>query len=131
MLQKIIIWFISISLFASSAFLVFAEGNSGTGINTPDFIIDVSTLTPGLSASDSNTTENANTLLGVVIQTLLWALTSISVLIMVVWAGYMILYNGQDELLSKWKSIFISGVIATAIALTSYYLVDLLRNILF
>jgi len=50
---------------------------------------------------------------------------------MSVGAGYMILHHGQDELLSKGKAIFMSGVYALVVALGSYYLVAIFRFILF
>jgi hypothetical protein len=43
----------------------------------------------------------------------------------------MIFYHGQDELLSKGKSIFMSGLIALIVALASYYIVSLVRFILY
>jgi len=79
----------------------------------------------------SNTSEWANVLLGTIIQKLMVALGVLSVLIMTVGWGYIILYHGQDELLSKGKSIFMSWIIALVIALSSYMIVGLLRFILY
>ncbi len=78
-----------------------------------------------------STSEWVNNVFGTVIQKLMVALWALSVLIMTVWGWYIILYHGQDELLSKGKSIFMSGVIALIVALSSYMIVGLLRFILY
>ncbi len=79
----------------------------------------------------NSTSEWVNNVFGTVIQKLMVALWALSVLIMTVWGWYIILYHGQDELLSKGKSIFMSGVIALIVALSSYMIVGLLRFILY
>jgi hypothetical protein len=75
--------------------------------------------------------ETINNTLWIIIQKLMVAMWILSLLIMTIGSGYMIMYHGQDELLSKWKSIFSSGLIALAVALSSYYLVSLVRLILY
>jgi len=72
-----------------------------------------------------------NGLLGTIIQKLMIALGTISLLIMSIWAGYIILYHGQDEYLSKWKWIFVAGLTSLVVALSSYLLVNLVRFILY
>jgi hypothetical protein len=62
---------------------------------------------------------------------LMIGLGSVSLLIMTIWAWYMIIFHGQDELLSKWKYIFMSWIIALVVALSSYYIVSLLRYLLY
>lgn len=59
------------------------------------------------------------------------AIWVISLLVMTIWAWYMIFYHWQDELLSKGKSIFNSWIIALIVALSSYYIVSLVRLILY
>ena len=78
-----------------------------------------------------STSQWVNNVFGTVIQKLMVALWALSVLIMTVGWWYIILYHGQDELLSKGKSIFMSGVIALIVALSSYMIVGLLRFILY
>jgi hypothetical protein len=80
---------------------------------------------------NNDTKQNVNYALGTIIQTLMIALWSLALLIMTVGAGYIVLHHGQDELLSKWKSIFMSWVYALVVALSSYYLVAIFRYILF
>jgi fumarate reductase subunit D len=78
-----------------------------------------------------DTSNTINRTLWTIIQKLMVALWVLSVLIMTVWAGYIIMYHGQDELLSKGKSIFMSGITALIVALSSYYIVSILRFILY
>lgn len=78
-----------------------------------------------------DTSQVINRTLWTIIQKLMIALWVLAVLIMTVWAGYIIMYHGQDELLSKGKSIFMSGITALVVALSSYYLVSILRYILY
>jgi hypothetical protein len=75
--------------------------------------------------------QGMNNLLWTIIQKLMIALGTISLLIMSVWAGYIILYHGQDEYLSKWKWIFVAWLTSLVIALSSYLLVSLVRFILY
>jgi hypothetical protein len=50
---------------------------------------------------------------------------------MTIGAGYMIIYHGQDEFLSRWKAIFMSGIISLAIALSAGIIVRLFTYILY
>ncbi|MDD3145569.1 MAG: hypothetical protein PHV23_05675 [Candidatus Gracilibacteria bacterium] len=100
-------------------------------LTSSDFEINVSDISPGIEGKGSTTSERINWLLGTIIQTMMIALGVLSVLIMTIGAGYMILHNGQDELLSKGKSIFMSGIYAMIIALTSYYLIAIVRFLLY
>lgn len=96
------------------------------------FTIDTSDFAPGWTKVEWDTAEQKiNSALWIIIQKLMIAMWMLSLLIMTVWAWYMILYRWQDELLSKWKSIFSSGLIALVVALSSYYLVSLVRFILY
>jgi hypothetical protein len=54
-----------------------------------------------------------------------------AVFIMTLWAWYMIIYHGQDEFLSKWKSIFMSWIIALAVALSAWVIVKLFAYLLY
>lgn len=100
-------------------------------LTSSDFEINVSDISPWIVWKWANTSERVNWLLGTIIQTMMIALWVLSVLIMTIWAWYMILHNWQDELLSKWKSIFMSWVYAMIIALTSYYLIAIVRFLLY
>jgi hypothetical protein len=50
---------------------------------------------------------------------------------MTIWSGFILLYHWQDELLTKWKNIFMSGVYSLILALSSYYLVSVVRYLLY
>lgn len=78
-----------------------------------------------------STSEVINKTLWTIIQRLMIGLGSMSLIIMTIGWGYMIIYHGQDELLSKWKYIFMSWIIALVVALSSYYIVSLLRYVLY
>jgi len=93
--------------------------------------INVNDISPGMGVTWWTTEENVNFVLATIIQNLMIALWSFALLIMTIWAWYIILHNGQDELLSKWKSIFMSWVYALIIALSAYYLINIIRFILF
>lgn len=98
------------------------------------FEVEVWKVTPwnnlGIT-SWTKTTEVLNMTLWNLIQKLMIGLWSVSLLIMTFWGWYMVIYHGQDELLSKWKWMFTSGIIALIVSLSSYYMVDLLRFILY
>jgi len=101
-------------------------------INSTSFEISVWNVTPGWnSLIKGTTTETINYTLGTIIEKLMIGLGSMALLIMTVGAGYMIIFHGQDELLSKWKYIFMSWIIALVVALSSYYMVSLLRYLLY
>lgn len=102
-------------------------------IDQASFTIETWKIFGGISSSKSSwdTNTGTNILLGTIIQKLMVALGILSVLIMTVGGWYIILYHGQDELLSKGKSIFMSWIIALVIALSSYMIVGLLRFILY
>lgn len=101
-------------------------------ISSPGFEIDTHTFFPwAKTAGKDNIEQNTNYYLSKIIQMLMVLLGSVSLLIMTVWAGYMIMYHGQDELLSKGKSIFTAGIISLIVAGSSYYLVSAIRFLLF
>ena len=100
-------------------------------LTSTDFIINVDSISPWINSKWSNTTERVNWILWTLIQNMMIWLWILSVLIMTIWSGYIIFHNWQDELLSKGKSIFMSWVYAMIIALTSYYLVSIVRYMLY
>lgn len=107
-------------------------GDSGDCIDKDTFTIKVNNISPWMDVDSGNSTkQNVNKALGTIIQTLMIALWSLALLIMTVGAGYIVLHSGQDELLSKWKSIFMSWVYGLLVALSAYYIVAIVRFILF
>lgn len=77
------------------------------------------------------TDQRVNWLLWTIIQKLMVALWVLSVLIMTIWAWYMILNFWQDSFIDKWKKIFLSWVTAMVVSLSSYYIVSLVRFLLY
>ena len=101
-------------------------------ITSRSFIIWVNDISPWLDVNKSyNTEKNVNFVLGTIITKLLIWLWTLSVLIMTVGWGYMILNWGKDELLNKWKSIFMSGLFSMIVALGAYYIIVAVRYILY
>jgi hypothetical protein len=101
-------------------------------IDKASFIINVNDVSPWMEVTPGNNTkQNVNKALWTIIQSLMVALWSLALLIMTVGAGYMIMHSGRDELLSKWKAIFMSWVYALLVALSSYYLIAIIRYILY
>lgn len=100
-------------------------------IDKTSFIIKVDDISPWMAAWAWDTKENVNFLLWTIIQNLMIALWSLALFVMTVWAWYILLHHWEDEFLSKWKTIFMSGVYALIVSLGSYYLISIVRYILF
>lgn len=100
-------------------------------LTTSEFEINVDSISPWINSQWTDTTQRVNWLLGTIIQKMMIALWSLSIFIMTIWAGYMVLHNWQDELLSKWKSIFMAWIYSVLIALSSYYLISIIRFMLY
>ena len=105
--------------------------NSTTDFTSPSFTIEVNDIAPADRVEWGTIREVSNNLLWKIIQSLMIPLWAIALLIMTIWAWYMIFYHWQDELLTKWKSIFNSWLIALIVALSAYYMVSLVRFILY
>ncbi len=101
-------------------------------IRSPNFTIDVWSVTPGgtslISEDAGGTVTN---FLASILDKIIIVFWVFSALIMTVWAWYMIIYHGQDEFLSKWKSIFMAGLISLAIALSAGIIVRLFAFLLY
>ena len=137
MLKKIILLLVPLALLLTPALAVAAEtGNttdSKNDISNPDFIIEVDKLFPWVKTwgQTEDINQTAGILIWTAIQKLMILLWFLSLAIMVVWTAYIVAYHGQDELLTKWKSMFVAGLSAMVIALLSYYIISLLRFVLF
>lgn len=100
-------------------------------VRSPGFKIKVNSISPGMDVKEKTVEKSVNYVLATIIQRGMIMLWSLALLVMTVWAWYMILHHWQDELLSKWKSIFMSWIYALVVALSSYYIVSMLRYILY
>lgn len=116
--------------------LVFFIGNkvnSDSDFSKPTFTITVDDLTPMWRANVpwSTLEEKANNLLLDIIEILMVAIWVIALLVVSIWAGYMIFYNWKEEFLTKWRSMIFTWLLALFIALCSYYIMNLVRYILY
>lgn len=75
--------------------------------------------------------EKLQNWLWTIIQRLMIPFWVLAVLVMVIWAGFMILSNGNDETLNKWKKIFKMSIFSLCLALSSYVAVELLKYALY
>lgn len=102
-------------------------------LDKTSFMIDTKDISPWTKNYNEtwDIKDTANNILSTIIQNLMVAIWVIALLVMSIWAWYMIFYHGQDEMLSKGKTMFTTWITALIIALISYYLVSLLRYILY
>ena len=105
---------------------------ASNNIKDANFEINVSDITPGsvelIWAWAGETIDNV---LLTILEKLIVVFGVFAVFIMTLWAWYMIIYHGQDEFLSKWKSIFMSWIIALAVALSAWVIVKLFAYLLY
>jgi len=105
---------------------------ASNNIKEANFEINVSDITPGsvelIWAWAGETIDNV---LLTILEKLIVVFGVFAVFIMTLWAWYMIIYHGQDEFLSKWKSIFMSWIIALAVALSAWVIVKLFAYLLY
>lgn len=110
----------------------FACEASEDAICSDKFMIPTNDFSPGWEWLNKNSSEKTiNWFMTVLIKKLMVALGSLALLIMVVWAWFMIFAMWKDENLNKWKTIFKAWLISLAIALSSYYMVSFLSYILY
>ena len=101
-------------------------------IEKPSMMIDTSLFSVWWNGlKQGNAKDTINFVLGSVIQKLMIALWVLALLIMTYGAWLIIIHHGEDEYLSKGKNIFIAGITSLVIALSSYYLVNMIAYILY
>ncbi len=101
-------------------------------ITNTSFTIPVGDITPGSTALIGDKAgETVDNVLLRILEKLILMFGVLAALIMTIGAGYMIIYHGQDEFLSKGKSIFMSGIIALVVALSAGIIVKLFAYILY
>lgn len=109
-------------------------GNAWTSgdLSTTNFMINVSEISPwwsGLIGSSAEATiENT---LKRSIERLIIAISTIALLVMTIGAGYIILYAGEDERLTRGKTIFTGWLIAVGVSLLSWIMVQLVSYLLY
>lgn len=103
-------------------------------IDKPTFTIDTSDFSiwwTNLKDESGSAEKTINKTFWVFIKKMMIWLIMLSSFVMTVWAWYMILYFGQDEYLTRWKTIFKMWLVSIIIALSSYYMVNLVTYILY
>jgi hypothetical protein len=75
--------------------------------------------------------SKTNNLLIQIIEILMVSIWVIALFVVSVWAWYMIIYNWNEEFLKKWRNMIYTGFLALFIALSSYYIMNLVRYILY
>jgi len=101
-------------------------------MTSTDFMVDTSNFT--VSKSDmiqATATDTMNTVLGTLIKKFLIGLGILSLAVMSIWAGYMIIPSSSDELNNKGKFMFKMALISLVVALSSYYIVNLVAYFLY
>jgi len=106
---------------------------ASTDITSPDFEISVGSFTPGSTSliDEGDAGWTVQNVLMTILEKLILVFWVFAIFIMTIGAWYMIIYHGQDEFLSKWKSIFMSWIIALAVALWAGIIVRLFALLLY
>ena len=129
MIKKIIL-FLSLLLFSIISF--YSPVNGVDDITSKYFMIDVWDLAPGGSElAEDTAAETWINVLQTFIEKLMIAFWVLALLVMTIGWWYMVFYHGQDELLSKWKTIFTAWLIALVVALSAWILVEVVVYILY
>ncbi len=104
---------------------------SWTCFEKTSWMLNVWTLTPWWAWKWWSIEEQTDSIFSKIINFLMVLIWSLSLLIMTIWWWYMILHNWQDELLSKWKSIFMSWIYALIISLSAYIIVKAIIKLIY
>ncbi len=103
-------------------------------INKTSFMIDTNILSPWWNTNIekwSDISETSDNLFAKIIENLMIALWVLALLAMTIWGWYMIFYRWADELLSRWKTIFMSWLTALVVALSAWFLVKFVAYLLY
>ena len=130
-MKKIFI-FLAISLSFVLLGVFTTDTFSAGDITNSSFTIPVWDITPGSTALIWGWAgETVDNVLVTILSKLILVFGVCAAFIMTIGAWYMIIYHGQDEFLSKWKSIFMSGIIALVVALSAGVIVKLFAYLLY
>ena len=129
----IVIWLIG--AFSVSQPSVFQNSHTvfaSSDITKQSFKVSVDTFSPlWTNLVKWSSKQNIDSLLATILNVLILFIGVAAVFFMSIWAWYMIIYHGQDELLSKWKTIFTSWLIALVVALSAWLIIRLFIFILY
>jgi len=125
-------------LFFSFSNLSFADWetpsnlSSTSSLSSPDFVIDTWLFSPGWSTIKKDTAEKTvQSLLLTIIEKLIIVIWVLALAIMVIWAWFMIIYHGEDSLLTKWKNIFMGWIYGIVLALSAEIIVKFVAYLLY
>ncbi len=120
MIKKIFLLCLAILFFILSPFWI----SVNAWLESPWYKVDVWELGLGWEkAIDWNNWVSAvKYSLKIIVEKLLIAIWVVALIIMSIWGWYMIFSGGKDELLNKWKSIFIAWIVAMVVALSAWIL---------
>ena len=76
-------------------------------------------------------TETINKTFWVIIQQLMIILWTLSLVVISIWAWFMMLFHWDDSTLTKWKNTIKWWIIALVVALSSYYIINMVWYILY
>ncbi len=112
-------------------------------INSTEFYINTNTLSPWSTADskwkllwsnkwlDGSTDKTVNRILWNIIQKMITIMWVIALFIMTIGWWYMIFHMWEESLLSRWKTIFMWGLISLVVALSAWLLVQLVTYLLY
>lgn len=111
-------------------------------INSTEFYINTSTLSPsgktkllkddkGEYLTDGSADQTINVILSALISKMITIMWIIALFIMTIGWWYMIFHMWEESLLSRWKTIFIWGLISLVVALSAWILVQLITYLLY
>lgn len=108
-------------------------GNGTSGdISSEKFKINVGQISPGWSGLiDKKADKTVKNVLQRIIERMIIAIGTLALFVMIIGAGQIILYTGDDERLSRWKTVFTAWLIAVALALLSGLMVQLVAYLLY
>ncbi len=76
-------------------------------------------------------TQTINKTFWVIIQQLMIILWTLSLVVISIWAWFMMLFHWDDSTLTKWKNTIKWWIIALVVALSSYYIINMVWYILY
>lgn len=101
-------------------------------LDRPSFMIDTDNFAVWSTNMKKTTwTETINYSLWVIIQKLMIILWTLALVIISIWAYNMIMYAWDDSTLTKWKNAIKAWILSLIVALSSYYIVNLVWYILY
>ena len=105
---------------------------AGTCLDRASFMIDTDNFAVWSTNMKQTTwTETINYSLWVIIQKLMIILWTLALVIISIWAYNMIMYAWDDSTLTKWKNAIKAWILSLIVALSSYYIVNLVWYILY